>query len=266
MKNKKKMIMILNIFLVLILLFISKDILEYKFFNKSMVVVPNVVDLEKEEAAKILRKANLDYNFISSRSNEVPFNFVYSQSPAANKKVKQNRAIKLYVNDEEGARLPELKDLPLVEAMAILKERKIEVIRVDYVSTSKEEDTVLASYPKGGSLVKYGEKLALLVSTQKLSKDNVMPNVIGLNLLDAEKIFSDLKLNVKDVIGIKGGDSPENTVIKTEPLPDTEIGKNTEIKVYISIPSDKVTPENIKLNQQYIDNIIKKALDEKNGN
>ncbi len=93
-----------------------------------------------------------------------------------------------------------------------------------------------------------------------------MPNVIGLNLLDAERIFSDLKLNVKDVIGIKGGEAPENTIIKTEPLPDTEINKNTEIKVYISIPSDKVTPENIKLNQQYIDNIIKKALDEKDGN
>ncbi|WP_067139191.1 PASTA domain-containing protein [Oceanivirga salmonicida] len=264
MQNIKKWKRILNIFLVLVLLFVSKDIIVNKFFNKTMVTVPSVVNLEKKEAIKILRKANLDYNFISSRSNQVPFNYVYSQSPEANEKVKMNRAIKLYVNDEEGASLPDLRNLPLVEAMAMLKEKNIEVIRVDYISTNLEEDKVLASYPKEGSLIKYGEKLALLVSTQKLVKDNVMPNVIGLNLLDAEKILLDLKLNVTDVIGVKGRDIPENTVIRTEPLPDTELSKDTEIKIYVSVPKNDETPENLKLNQQYIDNIIKKALEEKN--
>ncbi len=262
----RKIIKIVNLILIIIILYFAKAIVINKFFNQTLVVVPNVLNLQKEEAAQILEESDLNFNYISSRSNEVPYNYIHNQSPKANEKVKKNRAIKLYVNDEEGAKLPNLKNLTLVEAMKILKEKNVEVRRIDYVSTNVEEDTVIASYPKEGSLIKYGEKLSLLVSTQKISKENVMPNIIGLDFFETEKMLSDLGLEVEEVIGIQDNNYPENMIIKTEPMPDVQIDEKTKLRIYVSVnvKNNGKIKEKIQLDQKYIDDIIKNALKEKN--
>ena len=93
--------MILNIFLVLILIFLSRNIIIDNFFNETMVVVPDVTNMDKDDAIKKLKKSKLYANVISTRSSDVPINYIYSQLPAAGEVVKKNRVIKIFVNDNK---------------------------------------------------------------------------------------------------------------------------------------------------------------------
>lgn len=255
----------INILLFIVFIYFTKNIFKYYFFNEALVKVPNVVNLDENEAKKVLENVSLNYNLINSRSIEVPFNVVYKQTPRANEMVKINRAIKLYVNNEKGDRIPDLRDLPIAKAMKILKEKNIEITRIDYVQTDTDEDTVIASYPKENSLIRYGEKISLLVTTRKLTLTNKMPNIVGYDVSEGRKLLRDLDYNNIEILGIIDSNFPENMVVKTLPMPNTEITKETKIKIYVSIPKEElkdiVKPEETK---NIIDEIIKKALEEKN--
>ena len=144
---KDKKILILNIFLVIVLLFVLRNNIIDSFFNKTLVIVPNVVNLPKDEAIQVLKKAKLDANIISSRSSDVPVDFVFSQMPKANTQVKKNRGIKIYINDMKSNEIPNLVGQTLTQAMMYLQKNNIDIKRVDYIHTEDSEDIVLAVYP-----------------------------------------------------------------------------------------------------------------------
>lgn len=256
---------LLNAILCLVVLYYSFNILKFTFFNEKLVLVPNVVNLNEKKAKEILENSKLQYNVISSRSNEVPFDIIYKQFPVANSKVKINRAIKLYINNENGDKIPNIYGLNLDEARSILKEKKINIRRVDYLESDIEENTVLSTYPKYGDLVKYGESISILVSAKHINKIDSMPNVIGLDVLNARKILKKQDITNLEIIGIYDINYPENMVIRTDPMPNGKVDKNEKTKIYISISKrDKELEDSLNQNESHsenIDEIIKKALE-----
>ncbi|VWL85851.1 PASTA domain-containing protein [Oceanivirga miroungae] len=266
-KNNKKNILLslLNLILFLAVIYYSFLIFRFYFFNEKLVYVPNIVSLNESQAKKILEESHLGYNIISSRSNEVPYDIIYKQFPQANTKVKINRAIKVYINNEKGDKIPNIYGLNLDEARSILDEKKINIKRIDYKASEIEENTVLSTYPKYGDLIKYGESISILVSSRQLKKLNNMPNIIGYDISKAKDIIKKYNIGNIDIIGLYDKNYPENMVIRTDPMPNREIDRNSRLKIYISISKkDKELEESLKKSEksdESIDNLIKRALE-----
>lgn len=266
-KTSKKNIIIslINILLLFIIAYYSILIFKFYFFNEKLVFVPNIVSMNEKEAKRVLEENYLTYNIISSRSNEVPYDIIYKQFPKANSKVKINRAIKVYINNEKGDKIPNIYGLNLDEARNILNSKKINIKRIDYLESDIEENTVLSTYPKYGDLVKFGESISILVSSKHIKKVDSMPNIIGYDISRAKEILKKYDITNIDIIGLYDENYPENMVIRTNPMPNKEIDKKSRLKIYISISKkDKELEdsliENEKINEN-IDDIIKRALE-----
>ncbi|MFG5918683.1 PASTA domain-containing protein [Sneathia vaginalis] len=259
----RKRIMILNIFLVLILIFLSKNIIIDNFFNETMVVVPDVTNMDKDDAIKKLKKSKLYANVISTRSSDVPINYIYSQLPVAGEVVKKNRVIKIFVNDNKSNEVPDLVGKTLTEAMSYLENNNIEIKRVDYIHTDADDNTVLAIYPNTRKIA-YGEKICLLVSTKETMDKNVMPDIVGLDVNEANRVLAQIGLKISDITKVDNTTYPSNVIVSCSPAPDMSVSKGTKVSVVISAPNDTTSADREKIKQDNIDEIIKKAVDSNN--
>ncbi|WP_288771439.1 PASTA domain-containing protein [uncultured Sneathia sp.] len=259
----RKRIMILNIFLVLILIFLSRNIIIDNFFNETMVVVPDVTNMDKDDAIKKLKKSKLYANVISTRSSDVPINYIYSQLPIAGEVVKKNRVIKIFVNDNKSNEVPDLVGKTLTEAMSYLENNNIEIKRVDYIHTDADDNTVLAIYPNTRKIA-YGEKICLLVSTKETIDKNVMPDIVGLDVNEANRVLAQIGLKISDITKVDNTTYPSNVIVSCSPAPDMSVSKGTKVSVVISAPNDTTSADREKIRQDNIDEIIKKAVDSNN--
>lgn len=259
----KKRIMILNIFLVLILIFLSRNIIIDNFFNETMVVVPDVTNMDKDDAIKKLKKSKLYANVISTRSSDVPINYIYSQLPIAGEVVKKNRVIKIFVNDNKSNEVPDLVGKTLTEAMSYLENNNIEIKRVDYIHTDADDNTVLAIYPNTRKIA-YGEKICLLVSTKETMDKNVMPDIVGLDVNEANRVLAQIGLKISDITKVDNTTYPSNVIVSCSPAPNMSVSKGTKVSVVISAPNDTTSADREKIKQDNIDEIIKKAVDSNN--
>lgn len=255
--------MVLNIFLILILIFLSKNIIIDNFFNETMVVVPDVTNMDKDDAIKKLKKSKLYANVISTRSSDVPINYIYSQLPVAGEVVKKNRAIKIFVNDNKSNEVPDLVGKTLTEAMSYLENNNIEIKRVDYIHTDADDNTVLAIYPNTRKIA-YGEKICLLVSTKETMDKNVMPDIVGLDVNEANRVLAQIGLKISDITKVDNTTYPSNVIVSCSPAPDMPVSKDKKVSVVISAPNDTTRADREKIKQDNIDEIIKKAVDSNN--
>lgn len=255
-----KKIIIINVCLFIILLFILRNNIVDSFFNKTMVLVPNVVNMEKNEAKKILKKSKLGANIINSRSNDVPIDYVFSQVPKSGMLVKKNRGIKIYVNDAKGNNLPDFVGETLTKTMGYLQKNNIDIKRVDYLHTDGQEDIVLAVYP---NLKKIGldEKVSLLVSSHEMINKYKMPDIVGLDVNEANRVLAQIGLKINSISKVSNTTFPANVIVNSSPQVDMPIDKDTKINVIISEPNDTIIQKE-KIKQESIDEIIKKALSE----
>lgn len=256
MKNIKQIHILNTILTILIIIFARAYILDTFFYN-GLVKVPDVTNLDKKEAIKILKKSHLNYTFVSSKSNEVPMDIIYSQKPEAGQIVRAGRDIKLLINDNNGQEVPYIINLPLAQAMNILEKAKIKVKRVDYISDGKDSEQVLAVYPKQNTRLSFNQSVTILVSSKQLLSPNVMPNIIGLDVNEANLLLSQIGLKINDITRTPDSSYPVNTIVSSYPKADEPINANTTINVVISEPN-AIKEEKIK--QESIDEIIKEAL------
>lgn len=234
----KRLITLVNIFLSALLIYFSKIIFEYKFFNEKIVKVPDVVGLDKDNATRILESVNLSALYISTKSYDEPLNYVISQKPKADEKVKIHRAISLYVNEDKENKLPKLVGLNINEATKVLKQANIDIERIDYIASKDSENKVIAVYPSEKARLEYGAKISLLVTTQKLEDFGKMPNIIGLDINDALNILKEHNLNVSKIKYVKEPDLLYNSVVETIPKPD-DILNSKDVYIVINESENK---------------------------
>jgi hypothetical protein len=86
----------------------------------------------------------------------------------------------------------------------------------------------------------------------------ITPNFIGKNILQATKISSDLKLNIRIIAEKEVIDTPAGTIIKQNPLPDAAIKSHQSIFVIITkLPEPIKAPSIINASEKEIENICK---------
>lgn len=260
MNNKKDILFkMIYVFCFVLFLIFVKNIFLYYFFNTKEIYIPNVVNKDIEEAKRILDESKLKYIIIEGTSNEVSKNYVISQYPNPNEKVKSNRKIQIIVNSFDSVKIPDILGMPLIKAKIELEKLNIPISRIDYYP-SENDNIILSTYPNIGEAISFNSGISLLVSSSKLNNANIMPDLIGLTYEQATQILSNSKHRITDISYVEDKTKEPDTILVTEPKAGAEI-KNE----YISVVLNKINKEEYNKD---IETIIKENLKniDKEGN
>ena len=245
----------------------GKDVFERHFFNTRLTVIPDVTGLDKKEAIKYLKEAGLKVKVINSKTEKVPLDTVYNQDPRSGKEVKVNRVVRIWVNNGEDVKVPNIIGLELLEARSRLKGLNIQIETIDYYPSNQKYNTILGVYPKPGTKLEINQKISILVSSQQMIDPSVMPNITGLDLNDARELLKQIGLDIGNISRTSDPTLPVNTIISTDPAAGTKIQRGQKISIVLNTGAapkkrEKSTEEIINQSQEEIDNQeIEKIID-----
>ena len=200
-----------------VIIIFGRDVFVKRFFNEQRTEIPNVNNLDVKDAEKYLKEAGLKVKIISSNSDKVGFNKVFIQYPEAGRIVKSNRTVQIWVNNGEGKVVPNIEKLELLEAKSMLQNSDIQIEKIDYQPSDAKFNTILAVYPAPGTKLDPNQKISLLISSRKILDASSMPNLIGLDLNDAQTLLVQMGLKVGKITKANDDTLPINSIITTNP-------------------------------------------------
>lgn len=212
--------------------------------HQDFVTVPNVKNLEVEDARLTLNQLNLPVEVESGRFNpELPRNLVVDQNPAPNMQVKPGRRI--YVTINTGATpestVPSLVGISVDEAKNRLNAAGLIAqssdIRPDSIP-SPHKNLVTKQFPEPGKIVEEGSRIRLWYSTGLGSNLVTVPSVVGLTAREAQRML----LNQKIRSVVLGGSSPEDVssqeIVRQTPGEGTRVKEGYEIRLFVPKPEE----------------------------
>lgn len=241
----------------------GKDVFERHFFNTRLTVIPDVTGLDKKEAIKYLKEAGLKVKVINSKTEKVPLDTVYNQDPRSGKEVKVNRVVRIWVNNGEDVKVPNIIGLELLEARSRLKGLNIQIETIDYYPSNQKYNTILGVYPKPGTKLEINQKISILVSSQQMIDPSVMPNITGLDLNDAREVLKQIGLEISSISQTNDPTLPVNTIISTNPAAGTKIQRGQKVSVVINngASAKKRAKSNEEIINRSRDNINEKEIE-----
>ncbi len=138
----------------------------------------------------------------------------------------------IYVRASREVEVPDICGLEFENARQILNERNIPPeIDIERYSDGIPSGIVISQRPAPGRIVKQGSKVFLTVSkgVERLR----IPYLIGLDINQANNILVSKGLLIGD-IRYKYSPSDENTVISTDPPPDSILSKGEKVSLVLS--------------------------------
>ncbi len=146
--------------------YFGREVYTSYFQVPAEVKVPKIVGHEVTEANRILEARGLRLNVQESRySNKVPDRVIMSQTPAAERMVRQNREILAVVSlGPELVDVPDLRGKSLREARILLSNGKLKLGKVVYKKEDQgSPEQILNQKPPAGDRVTKGQTVNLEV-------------------------------------------------------------------------------------------------------
>lgn len=206
------------------------------------VVVPNLTGKDLSQAESLARQQGLSINVSGKAYNEeVPVDYVISQYPEPERKVKKGRTVNLVIS-----RGPELKIVPdlvnksLQEATAILEQKElIAGSKIEEYHNTVPQGYIIGQNPHGGIEIKKGSRVDLVVSKGPEPAWLKIPNFVGERLEDVRKKLESLGLKIG---GIKEEERPNlepGTVIQQIPESGTDVQQGSKVQLIVNSISEK---------------------------
>ena len=189
----------------------------YTNYNEG-ITVPDVTRISLEEAQVLLTDYGLRFEVSDRRANSAyPADYVIDQSPGASNIVKPNRKIYLTVNTEvkPQVEVPRVVDLSLRNAEIQLQNYGLQIGSRSYES-SRFKTIIRQSIPEGTTVQK-GTVIDLVVGDGLGSRIVTVPEVIGLQLPQAQLKLREAGLRVEAVQFRPTRDMAPNTVLDYSP-------------------------------------------------
>jgi eukaryotic-like serine/threonine-protein kinase len=167
------------------------------------VVVPDLANLNKQQAEAVLGRSNLLLSVGAERFDPaVPRGFVIAQDPEPGRPVRAGRRVSVALSlGEEFANVPELFGESLRGARLLLDRAGLRPGAVGRVVTSETgPGLVVSAEPPFGAVVPRGTAVSLLVCTTSEAEAFVMPDLVGRDAQAAQRDLESLGFRV-EVIG-----------------------------------------------------------------
>ncbi len=247
---------ILSIVIFIALAWIALILIDVYTRHGESVTVPDLQGLYIEEAQSLLERNNLIAEIIDSvYVKDKPLGTIVEQVPAASSSVKKYRSIFLIMNQRlvKTIPLPELDDVSLRQADALLKSLGIKVGGVTY-QPSEFKDLVIGVVHNGvtvptGTRLKEGSSVFLVVGSGLGEDVSRIPSLVGLSLSDARYHAMSLSF----ILGATNYDIPPSgdegmyIIYKQTPAAGQDLPEGTRINVWLS--KDRKTIER-SINEQ----------------
>ncbi|MBQ8821411.1 MAG: Stk1 family PASTA domain-containing Ser/Thr kinase, partial [Lachnospiraceae bacterium] len=146
-----------------------------------------------------------------------------------------------YGDDVEVASVPYVLDLTYEEAFNTLADAGFKIKREESYSTEVEKGRVISQTPSQGEAAPVGSEVVVTVSIGASENQVKMPNLIGLDEMDATVILNEAGLSVKGVSNVYHDEVPEGLVCYQEYSHGVYLEKGTGVEIKISKGQERVT-------------------------
>lgn len=188
------------------------------------ITVPNLQGVAFSQLEEYLTARNLRYEVNdSSFTTEYPPLTVMKQHPKAGAQVKENRKIFIALNAKNPplVKAPRLIDSSVKNAQLVLKSYGLELGEIQY-KPDPAANAVLEQHYKGkpikeGASLPKGSKIDLVVGDGKGEQEFSTPNLLGMDLEDAEFVAVGSGLQMGEIQYIKDPEKTPNTIIRQIP-------------------------------------------------
>lgn len=211
--------------------------------------VPNFFGLTMEETVKLAKKSRLKYQIIDSvYTTVVPRGCVAEQNPKPGFKVKKWRNVVLTINafSPEMVAMPNLVDLPMRQAVALIVSSGLEIGQLRY-KPDLTSNMVLEQLYSGkkiaeGDSLQKGSVIDLVLGKGLSNQRTAVPDLMGMNLEPAKNkiLVSSLNLGAftYDNTIVNGADSLKAFVYKQNPESKDEASLKLGDVIYIWLTVD----------------------------
>ena len=215
--------------------------------------IPDFYGLTMEQTAKLAKKSRLKYQVIDSvYTSLVPRGCVAEQNPKPGFKVKKWRNIVLTINayKPEMVAMPNLVDLPIRQAIALIASSGLEMGELRY-RPDLSIDVVIEQHYNGkniteGDSLQKGSVIDLVLGKGLSNQRTSVPDLIGMSLEPARNkiLISSLNLGtyIYDNTIINGKDSLNAFVYKQNPeyREDASLQLGSAIYLWLTVDSAKL--------------------------
>jgi len=225
-------------------------------YHGDSATVPDVINLDYEEAMQQIKKAELKLGTIDTSQYiaELPPLTVLSQEPVGLQMVKPNRTVSLSVNrtTPPSLRLPNILDTQLEQARYILNNWKLKIGKITYIA-GDAEDVVTKAFYKGRQVFAKEDKIPMyssidLMVTKGVSKHKVsFPRLVGSTIGDATAILHQRNLGVGSIRYGQNNKYGAGVVFRQHPAsaPGDSVFQGTSFDLFVNgQPPDESSEEN----------------------
>ncbi len=198
--------------------------------ESKQVQVPALVGLSEDEARTAIGEAGLVVgDFDRQPDDEVPVNFVISQSPDRDLYVDPNEPVDLVISTgRPEVAVPSVIGISRREARTILEAQKLEV-KFEEQESDLAQGIVISTDPSAGVTVAEGAVITAYFS----DGPEVVPSVIGLSEDEARKKLEAANFRV-NVVESSNTTEPAGTVIQQSPAAEETAPLNAPVTIVVS--------------------------------
>ncbi|MFA6597670.1 MAG: PASTA domain-containing protein [Ignavibacteriaceae bacterium] len=233
--NVKKLLYFLGSLVVAFLLF-NYALMPW-FVYSAEVQVPKVVNLQQEEAIKVLEDAGLNAIVGDTTFVETGFakNAIILQKPHAGEVVKKGRRIFLVLSGgEPTTTVPSLLGKSVTNARFALERVGLKIGEIVEVSSDNPKDIIVSQQLLAGTKINKGTLINVSVSAGQIEGQIEIPNLIGKSLTEAERILNENFLKVGKINYQPSFDLLPNTVKDQYPSPGNRLNQGDAVDLFIT--------------------------------
>lgn len=243
----KKAALIVLLFIGLVVA-LDKLILPFYISQGSVKVVPDVVNMDYEDAADQLQRAGFEAvkSYHVKYLSKLDSNIVFSQMPESGTEVKPGRKIYLVVNKREKPSfpMPDLVGRPEFDARQTAERMDLAIqnVQVSTVSNPDEDGRVLSQSIPVQTVVKSGSAVAIIVGRYENQaqgmKKTIVPNVLGMSLAQAQMDIAAAGLPMGKVTTEYSALLVPNTVISQKPAVGAYVSPDQPVELTVVIMAE----------------------------
>jgi serine/threonine-protein kinase len=201
-----------------------------------VVIVPDVVGLDKRQAFDLLKSAKLDPIEAGTRFDyQYPEGTVTFQSPLSNMNVRKNRRIYLTISSgEEFFIVPNLIGKNINDAKIILLNAGLRLGTITYdINNNSGLDLITRQHIAANSKAKPESAINVTVPKQQSEGNLIVPLLTNKSLNEAEKILAHAKMTIGKIIYVYRDDLIPNTVVDQFPRAGDLVEEGREIHLWV---------------------------------
>src|SRR5690625_455321 len=237
-KRKKKWVIII---ILLFLLLAGSAIAFFTLLTPKEVQVPDLTEMEYDEAVDALEEINLQAKEEQIFSDDIEEDLVVKTSPKAGKTVKENSTVTVYVSDgKEKVAFEDYVGKDFTQVKRVLEDQGYEVIAYEKYSDKPEGEIISQIQPVPDTeVVPDDTRVIFEVSNgpEKISLNNLKGMTEGEAKEYLEKVG--LSMNKEEE---HSDSTPKGEVIRQSPESNTALEKGATVDVYISIGPEEKPP------------------------